>query len=67
MLSLKPDESAFASRFHIEQNVRKYSNFVGFPINVDGDRVNTIDAIWQALRAPTRDWPHAKTPALGQR
>ena len=46
VLKLKDDESHFASRFHIEQNIRKYSNFVGFPINVDGERINTIEAIW---------------------
>jgi len=46
VLKLKPEEATYASRFHIEQNIRKYSNFVGFPINVDGERVNTIDAIW---------------------
>ena len=26
--------------------LRKYSNFVGFPIVVDGERVNAVEAIW---------------------
>ena len=30
----------------MEQNIRKYSNFVGFPIYVDDERVNTVEAIW---------------------
>ena len=46
VLKLKPNESTYSQRFHIEQNIRKYSNFVGFPITVDGERVNTIDALW---------------------
>ena len=46
VLKLKEDESSFSRRFSIEQNIRKYSNFVGFPIYVDGDRVNTVEALW---------------------
>jgi HSP90 family molecular chaperone len=30
----------------IETILKKYSNFVGFPIFLNGKRVNTIDAIW---------------------
>ena len=54
VLKLKPEEAHFASRFHIEQNIRKYSNFVGFPIAVDGERVNTIDAIWMKSKNEVR-------------
>ena len=46
VLKLKEDETSFSRRFSIEQNIRKYSNFVGFPIYVDGDRVNTVEALW---------------------
>jgi len=46
VLKLKSDEASFAQRFAVEQNIRKYSNFVGFPIYVDDDRINTVDAIW---------------------
>jgi len=46
VIQLKAGETNFSQRWHVEQNIRKYSNFVGFPIHVDGERVNTIDAIW---------------------
>ena len=46
VIELKADEKSFASRFAIEQNIRKYSNFVGFPIYVDDERVNTVEALW---------------------
>ena len=46
VLKLKSDEGSFSQRFAVEQNIRKYSNFVGFPIYVDEDRVNTVEAIW---------------------
>ena len=46
VIKLKSTETNFSQRFHIEQNIRKYSNFVGFPITVDGTRVNTLEALW---------------------
>ena len=49
MLKLKSDEASYSKRFSIEQNIRKYSNFVGFPIYVDGERVNTVETIWLGL------------------
>jgi len=46
ILKLNEDASQYSQRYHIEQNIRKYSNFVGFPIGVDGERINTIEALW---------------------
>lgn len=60
VLKLKPDEATYSSRFHIEQNIRKYSNFVGFPINVDGERVNTIDAIWTKSKNEVTEEQHGE-------
>ena len=58
VLKLKPEESTYASRFHIEQNIRKYSNFVGFPITVDGERVNTVEAIWTKSKSEVTEEQH---------
>jgi len=46
VIKFKEEEKRFSQKYTIEQNIRKYSNFVGFPITLDGDRLNTIDAIW---------------------
>lgn len=46
VLKLKPEESNFATKWHVESNIRRYSNFVGFPIQIDGERINTVEAIW---------------------
>ena len=46
VIKLKETEDKYSQRYHIEQNIRKYSNFVGFPITVDGDTVNTLEALW---------------------
>mmetsp|Transcript_3756 Transcript_3756/g.6485 ORF Transcript_3756/g.6485 Transcript_3756/m.6485 type:complete len:747 (+) Transcript_3756:88-2328(+) len=46
VLHLKPELSQYSNETTIETILKKYSNFVGFPIFLNGNRVNTIDAIW---------------------
>eukprot|EP00577_Skeletonema_sp_RCC1716_P008251 CAMPEP_0113389614 /NCGR_PEP_ID=MMETSP0013_2-20120614/9721_1 /TAXON_ID=2843 ORGANISM="Skeletonema costatum, Strain 1716" /NCGR_SAMPLE_ID=MMETSP0013_2 /ASSEMBLY_ACC=CAM_ASM_000158 /LENGTH=746 /DNA_ID=CAMNT_0000272703 /DNA_START=80 /DNA_END=2320 /DNA_ORIENTATION=- /assembly_acc=CAM_ASM_000158 len=46
VLHLKPELSQYSNESTIETILKKYSNFVGFPIFLNGNRVNTIDAIW---------------------
>ncbi|RKP25624.1 TNF receptor-associated protein 1, isoform CRA_d [Syncephalis pseudoplumigaleata] len=36
----------FADRAKIEGIVFKYSNFVGFPIYLNGKKINTVEALW---------------------
>ena len=43
---LKEDFSDFAKEDRIKDIVKKYSAFVQFPVSVNGEKVNTIDAIW---------------------
>ncbi len=38
--------------------IKKYSNFVGFPIEVNGERVNTIRAIWLASKDSVSEDEH---------
>ena len=46
VLHLRPEYSEYSNESNIEKILKKYSNFVGFPIFLNGTRVNTIDAIW---------------------
>lgn len=46
VLHLKDNAKEFAIRHNIERIVKKYSNFVGFPIELNQQLVNTIRAIW---------------------
>ncbi len=46
LLELKDDSKEFAAKERIESVVQRYSNFVSFPIDVDGTRVNAVQAIW---------------------
>jgi len=43
---LKRSESTFAKKLAIENIVKKYSNFVNFPIKLNGETVNTVKALW---------------------
>lgn len=43
---LKEDAGEFAEAGRIKDLIRRFSNFVPFPIEVDGERVNTVQAIW---------------------
>ena len=46
VVHLKTNAKEFAIRHNIERIIKKYSNFVGFPIKLNGERVNNIRALW---------------------
>jgi len=46
VVHLKEDFWEYASEVKLEQILKKYSNFVNFPIFLNGKRVNSIDAVW---------------------
>ncbi|AEF93845.1 Chaperone protein htpG [Desulfotomaculum nigrificans CO-1-SRB] len=45
-LDLKEDAREFAKPETIKRIIKQYSSFVPFPISVNGEKVNTIQAIW---------------------
>lgn len=45
-LNLKEDAQEFAKPEVIKRIIKQYSGFVPFPILVNGERVNTVQAIW---------------------
>ncbi|HCN29539.1 MAG TPA: molecular chaperone HtpG [Verrucomicrobiales bacterium] len=46
VIKLKEDAKEFAQAHRVRSILGKYSNFVGFPIQLNGERVNTVEAIW---------------------
>jgi len=46
VIKLRDDAKEFADKANVRDIIKKYSNFVNFPIILDGDRVNTLKAIW---------------------
>ncbi|MDB4356668.1 molecular chaperone HtpG [Akkermansiaceae bacterium] len=43
---LKEDSKEFATEATIKKVIEQYSRFVSFPLNLNGERVNTVEAIW---------------------
>lgn len=46
VLHLKDDCKEFADEHRVKHLIETYSNFVGFPIFLNGNRVNEIEALW---------------------
>ena len=53
VLNLRDTEFATTSR--IEQIIRHYSNFVQFPIELNGNAVNTVQALWTKNKSEITD------------
>lgn len=52
---LKDDDKQFASGSNIKEIVKRYSSYVQFPIKLNGDVVNTIDALWLRSKSDIKD------------
>ncbi|MGA1205032.1 MAG: molecular chaperone HtpG [Opitutales bacterium] len=46
VVKLQEEAKEFAQKSRVEEIIKRYSSFVQFPINLNGERVNTIDALW---------------------
>jgi molecular chaperone HtpG len=46
-LELKEDGKEFAEKNRITSIIKKHSNFISFPILVQGDKANTVQALWR--------------------
>jgi molecular chaperone HtpG len=55
VISLKEDDKDFAQSYRVESIIKRYSNFVGFPIELNGTAVNTISAIWTRSKSELTD------------
>jgi len=55
VIQLKDDFDEFAKEDRIKDIVKKYSAFVQFPVSVNGEKVNTIDAIWLRSKSEIKD------------
>ncbi len=46
IVDLKDDAHEYAQKWKVESIIKQYSTFVPFPIKLEGDTVNTVQAIW---------------------
>ena len=52
---LKEEHKEFAEEYRVEQIIKKYSNFVDFPIYLGEKQVNSITALWQRSKSELKD------------
>lgn len=45
--TLKEDAHEFAQSYQIQSIIRRYSNFVDFPIYMNEEKINTVTALWR--------------------
>ncbi|MCX6955800.1 MAG: ATP-binding protein, partial [Verrucomicrobia bacterium] len=55
VIELKDDCDDFASDWKIKEILERYSAFVSFPINLNGKRINTIQALWLRSKNEIKD------------
>ena len=46
VVELKDECSEFSQEWRVREIIEKYSSFVSFPINLNGKRINTVQALW---------------------
>lgn len=55
IIELKEDAHEYAQKWKVESIIKQYSAFVPFPIKLDGETVNTVQALWARNRAEIKD------------
>src|SRR4051812_29490599 len=54
-LELKDEAKEFAEESTIERIIKRYSSFVPFPIELNGKRLNTVQAIWARNKSEIKE------------
>jgi molecular chaperone HtpG len=55
VIHLKEDMEEFAKEDRIKQILEKYSNFVSFPISLNGEHINKVEALWMKNKKEISD------------
>jgi molecular chaperone HtpG len=55
VLDLKDECAEFAEEWRLKEILERYSTFVSFPINLNGKRLNTVQALWLRNKAEIKD------------
>jgi len=55
IIDLKDDAHEYGQKFTIERIIKQYSTFIPFPVKVEGNKVNTVEAIWARSKSEITD------------
>lgn len=54
-IKLKEDDKDFAQKSRVESIIKQYSNFVTFPIELNGEVINKVSAIWTRSKSEVKE------------
>lgn len=57
-LHLKPEHEDFARAWRLKDIIARYSNYIGFPIDLDGERANQPVALWTLPKSQVTEEQH---------
>lgn len=60
VLHIKESQRKFVEKTEIQQIVQKYSNFINFPIAINGEAVNLVKPIWTRPKNDVSDEEHQR-------
>ncbi len=46
-IHLKEDDKDYLEKYRLESAIKKHSNFINFPIKIENEQVNTVQALWR--------------------
>ena len=55
IVELKDDAKDYAQKYKIDSIIKQYSAFVSFPIKLDGEIINTVQALWTKNKSDVKD------------
>ncbi|KAL1931286.1 hypothetical protein VTP01DRAFT_10423 [Rhizomucor pusillus] len=58
VIELRDDCKSFASYLEVDAIIKKYSNFVGFPIYLNDNAVNTVEPLWTKEKSSVTEDQH---------
>ncbi|XP_032053735.1 heat shock protein 75 kDa, mitochondrial [Aythya fuligula] len=58
IIHLKEECKEFANEDRVKEVVTKYSNFISFPLYLNGRRINTLQALWMLDPKDIGEWQH---------
>jgi molecular chaperone HtpG len=55
IVELKEEAKDYAQKWKINSIIKQYSSFVSFPIKLDGETINTVQALWTKSKNDVKD------------
>jgi len=55
VIELKDEASEFSQEWRVKEILERYSAFVSFPVNLNGKRINTVQALWLRNKNEIKD------------